>query len=60
LFGFVKRHLAEIIYDYLPWIFKYSTGRKIRIILSLLFNCEYGPITGHVKKTIKRTKFNDH
>jgi len=35
----VKRHLAEYIYDYLPWIFKYSTDRKIRIFASLLFNC---------------------
>jgi hypothetical protein len=35
----VKRHLAENIYDYLPWIFKYSTDRKIRIFASLLFNC---------------------
>jgi hypothetical protein len=34
----VKRHLAENIYDYLPWIFKYSTDRKIRIFASLLFN----------------------
>ena len=35
----MKRHLAENIYDYLPWIFKYSTDRKIRIFASLLFNC---------------------
>jgi hypothetical protein len=34
----VKRHLAENIYDYLPWIFKYSTDRKIRNFASLLFN----------------------
>ena len=34
----MKRHLAENIYDYLPWIFKYSTDRKIRIFASLLFN----------------------
>jgi hypothetical protein len=38
MFGFVKRHLAENIYDYLPWIFKYSTDQKIRIFASLLFN----------------------
>jgi hypothetical protein len=25
----VERHLAENIYDYLPWIFKYSTGGKV-------------------------------
>ena len=35
----MKRHLAETIYDYLPWIFKYSTDWKIRIFASLLFNC---------------------
>jgi hypothetical protein len=28
-FGFVERHLAENIYDYLPWIFKYFTGGKV-------------------------------
>jgi hypothetical protein len=25
----VERHLAENIYHYLPWIFKYSTGGKV-------------------------------
>jgi hypothetical protein len=41
----VKRHLVENIYDYLPWIFKYSTDRKIYIFS---FDVKYDFIWGEI------------